>query len=127
MNTTGTDELAELEKRLDDHLQSSLDAEKIALEKLAAYPGQETPSPIEILRRERLRHRTQTLLLKEIKGELNLTYMFIAHDLSVIGFMCDRVAVMEYGKLVEIGPRAEIFGKPKNSYTRKLLESTLSI
>ena len=66
-------------------------------------------------------------LLKEIKGELDLTYMFIAHDLSVIGFMCDRVVVMEYGKLVEIGSRREIFENPKNSYTRKLLESTLSI
>lgn len=66
-------------------------------------------------------------LLKEIKGELNLTYLFIAHDLSVIGFMCDRVAVMEYGKLVEIGPRTEIFENPRNPYTKKLLESTLSI
>ena len=71
MNTTGTDALAELEKRLDDHLQNSLDAEKIALKKLAEYPQQETPSPIEILRRERLRHRTQTLLLREIKGWLH--------------------------------------------------------
>jgi ABC-type glutathione transport system ATPase component len=66
-------------------------------------------------------------LLKEIRSQLGLTYMFIAHDLSVIGFMCDRVAVMECGKLVEIGARIEIFQNPKSSYTKKLLESTLSI
>jgi peptide/nickel transport system ATP-binding protein len=66
-------------------------------------------------------------LLKEIKEELNLTYLFIAHDLSVIGFMCDRVAVMQLGKIVEIGPRSEIFESPKNPYTKKLLASTLSI
>ncbi len=66
-------------------------------------------------------------LLREIKDELNLTYLFIAHDLSVIGFMCERVAVMECGKLVEIGPREEIFKSPKNIYTKKLLASTLSI
>ena len=71
MNKTGTDALTELEKRLDDYLQGSIGAEKIALEKLEAYPQQESPSPLEILRRERLRHRTQTLLLKEIKGWLH--------------------------------------------------------
>ena len=66
-------------------------------------------------------------LLKEIKGELKLTYLFIAHDLSVIGFMCDRVVVMQYGKIVEVGPREQIFQNPQNPYTRKLLESTLEI
>lgn len=66
-------------------------------------------------------------LLKEIRQELSLTYMFIAHDLSVIGFMCDRVAVMQKGKLVEIGERAQIFGTPQNIYTKKLLQSTLRI
>ena len=70
MKKTATDVLTELEKRLDDHLQGSMGAEKIALEKLEAYPQQEPPSPIEILRRERLRHRTQTLLLREIKSWL---------------------------------------------------------
>lgn len=66
-------------------------------------------------------------LLREIKSQLHLTYMFIAHDLSVIGFMCERVAVMQLGKLVEIGAREEIFGNPKHPYTKKLLESTLEI
>lgn len=66
-------------------------------------------------------------LLKEIRKELDLTYLFIAHDLSVIGFMCDRVAVMQSGKLVEIGRREQIFQSPQNPYTKKLLESTLKI
>ena len=66
-------------------------------------------------------------LLKEIRQELKLTYLFIAHDLSVIGFMCDRVAVMQAGKLVEIGSKEQILKTPKNSYTKTLLESVLSI
>ena len=66
-------------------------------------------------------------LLKEIRKELNLTYLFIAHDLSVIGFMCDRVAVMQAGKLVEIGSKEQILRTPKNFYTKTLLESVLSI
>ncbi|MFC1511356.1 ATP-binding cassette domain-containing protein [Candidatus Margulisiibacteriota bacterium] len=66
-------------------------------------------------------------LLKEIKGQLSLTYLFIAHDLSVIGFMCDRVAVMQGGKIVEIGPKDTILKSPANAYTKKLLASALSV
>ncbi len=66
-------------------------------------------------------------LLKEIKSQLNLTYMFIAHDLSVIGFMCGRVMVMKEGRIVEIDSALEIFTSPKDPYTRNLLESTLKI
>ncbi|MFH1347467.1 MAG: ATP-binding cassette domain-containing protein [Candidatus Margulisiibacteriota bacterium] len=66
-------------------------------------------------------------LLKEIKNELNLTYMFIAHDLSVIGFMCDRIMVMNEGKVVELAKRDEIFDNPQDPYTKRLLESTLQI
>ena len=66
-------------------------------------------------------------LLKEIRHELDLTYLFIAHDLSVIGYMCDRIAVMQSGKLVEIGGREQILQNPIDPYTKKLLESTLEI
>ncbi len=66
-------------------------------------------------------------LLKEIKEKINLTYLFIAHDLSVIGFMCNRIAVMQSGKLVEIGSREQILKNPQDPYTKKLLESTLEI
>ncbi|MFH1826707.1 MAG: ATP-binding cassette domain-containing protein [bacterium] len=64
-------------------------------------------------------------LLKEIRQKLNLTYLFIAHDLSVIGFMCDRVMVMESGKIVELGPKEQVLTAPAHSYTRKLLASVL--
>jgi ABC-type glutathione transport system ATPase component len=63
-------------------------------------------------------------LLKDIKGKLKLTYLFIAHDLSVIGYMSDRVAVMNEGKIVELGEREEILSHPKDPYTKKLLEAT---
>jgi ABC-type glutathione transport system ATPase component len=66
-------------------------------------------------------------LLKEIKNELKLTYLFIAHDLSVIGFMCDRIAVMKEGEMVEVGRRDQILSNPREPYTRKLLEATLKI
>ena len=66
-------------------------------------------------------------LLKEIKLQLNLTYLFIAHDLSVIGFMCDRVMVMKDGKIVEENNTAEIFSAPRDPYTRQLIDSTLKI
>lgn len=64
-------------------------------------------------------------LLKEIKERLNLTYLFIAHDFSVIGYMCSRVAVMKDGKIVEIGPKNDLFSSPQNAYTKKLLASVL--
>jgi ABC-type glutathione transport system ATPase component len=66
-------------------------------------------------------------LLKEIRQELNLTYMFIAHDLSVIGYMCDRILVMNEGKIVELAPSKQILSSPRDPYTRRLLESSLEI
>lgn len=66
-------------------------------------------------------------LLREIRERLELTYLFIAHDLSVIGFMCERVAVMQAGKLVEMGERSQILNEPRDPYTKKLLASTLEI
>ena len=66
-------------------------------------------------------------LLKEIKAKLSLTYLFIAHDLSVVGYMSDRVAVMKEGKLVELGTKDQVLGNPRDPYTRKLLASTLKI
>ncbi len=64
-------------------------------------------------------------LLKEIKQKLNLTYLFIAHDFSVIGYMCDRVVVMKDGQIVEVGPKERLFNTPQHDYTRKLLASIL--
>ncbi|MBN2058605.1 MAG: ABC transporter ATP-binding protein [Candidatus Saganbacteria bacterium] len=65
-------------------------------------------------------------LLRSLRDELKLTYLFIAHDLSVIGFICDRVAVMKQGELLELADKAELFAAPKMPYTRKLLASTLA-
>ena len=60
-------------------------------------------------------------LFRELQEELHLTYLFIAHDLSVIRHISDRVAVMYVGKIVETGPVHEIFSRPQHPYTRALL------
>ena len=66
--------------------------------------------------------QTQVLdLMLELKTEFNLTYLFITHDLWVARFFCDRIAVMNQGKIVEIGTTDQIFNYPQNSYTQKLL------
>lgn len=62
-------------------------------------------------------------LLKDLQEKLGLTYVFISHDLSVIEYFCDRVAVMYLGKIVEIGSREEIFSSPKHPYTQALLSA----
>ncbi len=62
-------------------------------------------------------------LLDELQDEFQLTYLLISHDLSVIRQVCDRVAVMYLGEVVEIGPVDEIFSSPKHPYTEALLDS----
>ncbi len=68
--------------------------------------------------------QTQVLeLMLELKQELNLTYLFITHDLWVARFICDRIAVMNSGKIVEQGKTEEIFNYPQHSYTQTLLNA----
>ncbi len=62
-------------------------------------------------------------LLKDLQEELHLTYIFISHDLRVVEFMSDTVAVMKSGKFVEVASREEIYASAKDAYTRQLLES----
>lgn len=62
-------------------------------------------------------------LMKKLKNNFKLTYLFISHDLSVIKHVCDRVAVMYLGEIVEIATVKELFENPKHPYTKALLSS----
>lgn len=62
-------------------------------------------------------------LLKQLKDDYNLTFLFISHDLSVIKYISDRIAIMYLGEIVEIGKTEEIFKSPKHPYTMALLSA----
>jgi len=66
-------------------------------------------------------------LLKDIQKKFSITYLFISHDLRVVKFMSDRIAVMKEGKIVEEGPTQKIYSKPDHDYTKLLLDSILNI
>jgi peptide/nickel transport system ATP-binding protein len=60
-------------------------------------------------------------LLRDLQRRLGLTLVLISHDLAVVRHMCDRVAVMRDGKIVELAPNGELYGNPRHPYTRELL------
>jgi oligopeptide/dipeptide ABC transporter ATP-binding protein len=62
-------------------------------------------------------------LLRNLQAQLHLTQIFISHDLSVIGYLSDRVAVMYIGEIVELGPTREIFARPRHPYTGALISA----
>jgi oligopeptide/dipeptide ABC transporter ATP-binding protein len=62
-------------------------------------------------------------LMERLQDELGLAYLFIAHDLSVVKRVCDRVAVMYLGRIVEIGPKDQVYAAPAHPYTRALLSA----
>ncbi len=68
--------------------------------------------------------QAQTLnLMNRLKARFNLTYVFVAHDLSVVEYICDRVAVMYVGRMAEIGPREAVFTRPLHPYTEALMSA----
>ena len=62
-------------------------------------------------------------LMQDLQDELRLTYLFISHDLSVVQYICHRVAVMYVGKIVEVASTEDLFTQPKHPYTQALLSS----
>ena len=62
-------------------------------------------------------------LLEDLRHRLNLSMLFITHDLRIAAQICDTIAVMQKGRIVEIGPAKDVFGNPQHAYTRQLLDA----
>ena len=60
-------------------------------------------------------------LLADLRDRLGVAYLFISHDISVVAHLSDRIAVMHQGKIVEVGPAAQLMRSPEHPYTAKLL------
>ena len=65
-------------------------------------------------------------LLWDLRRELDLSYLFISHDLNVVYSICDRVMVMQAGRIIESGTVDEVYDHPKHEYTQKLLRAVRS-
>ena len=63
-------------------------------------------------------------LMQKLQEEMQLSYLFISHDINVVYKMCDRIMVMKEGKIVEIGGTEEIFSNPRQEYTKTLLKNS---
>jgi microcin C transport system ATP-binding protein len=66
-------------------------------------------------------------LLRALQKRRNLTYLFISHDLRVVAALASRLVVMRHGKVVEEGPAAELFARPKSDYTRALFAAAFNL
>jgi peptide/nickel transport system ATP-binding protein len=63
-------------------------------------------------------------LLKELQRTFGLTYLFISHSMPVVRYLCDRIAVMRQGEIVELGSAEQVTAQPRHEYTRTLLAAT---
>ncbi len=66
-------------------------------------------------------------LLRRVREERGMSVVFISHDLAVIAELCDRVAVMQLGRIVEDGPTARVLGEPEDDYTKRLVAAVPKI
>jgi len=66
-------------------------------------------------------------LLEELQEELGLAYLFITHDIGVVSYIADKIAVMQAGKIVEQGDAEQVLLKPKTEYTQTLMSATPKI
>lgn len=66
-------------------------------------------------------------LIRELQRELHFAMIFVTHNLAVASQLCDRLAVMQEGRIVETGPRHEVLGNPKHEYTKKLIDAILTV
>jgi ABC-type glutathione transport system ATPase component len=66
-------------------------------------------------------------LLRDLQRQYGLTYLFISHSMPLVRYLCDRVAVMQRGKLVELGECEQVCNAPQQEYTRTLIAATPEI
>jgi peptide/nickel transport system ATP-binding protein len=64
-------------------------------------------------------------LLKKLKSEINMSYLFISHDMAVVQYMCERIAVLKKGVLIDLFSSKDLFSEDRHPYTRKLVEAAL--
>ncbi|WP_082193861.1 ABC transporter ATP-binding protein [Bacillus sp. 37MA] len=64
-------------------------------------------------------------LLKELKSEVNISYLYISHDIATVQYMCERIAVLKEGMLVDLFSSKDLFSENRHPYTEKLVEAAL--
>ena len=74
---------------------------------------------------DRTTQRAMVRLLRDLQQELELSYLFISHDLAVVRALCQQVLVLHHGQVVELQETAQLFQAPQNIYTQQLIEASL--